>query len=77
VYRGYSTVRGNLVISGDSAVGDYEYELRHGDAVVATGRLHLDEQPSPGDTLSLGRRPVRVDDVIANGHSRRLILSQT
>ena len=51
--------------SGDSAVGDYEYELRRGDAVLATGRLQLDEQPSPGDMLSLGRREVRVDDVIA------------
>jgi hypothetical protein len=76
VYRGYFTVRGNLVISRDSAVGDYEYELRQGDAVLATGRLHLDEQPSPGETLSLGRRQVRVEDVIANGRSRRLILSQ-
>jgi hypothetical protein len=76
VYRAYSTVRGNLVISGDSAVGgDYEYELRRGETVLATGRLQLDEQPSPGDTLSLGRRQVRVDDVIAVGRSRRLILS--
>jgi len=77
VYRAYSTVRGNLVISDDSAVGDYEYELRRGDAVLATGRLQLDEQPSPGDLLSLGRRQVRVDDVIAVGRSRRLILSQS
>jgi hypothetical protein len=76
VYRAYSTVRGNLVISDDSAVGDYEYELRRGDAVVATGRLQLDEQPSPGDLLSLGRRQVLVEDVIAVGRSRRLILSQ-
>ena len=57
-------------------MSDYEYELRHGDAVLATGRLQLDEQPSPGDLLSLGRRDVRVDDVIALGRSRRLILSQ-
>ena len=63
--------------SGDSAVGDYEYELRRGDAVLATGRLQLDEQPSPGDVLSLGRREVRVDDVIAVGRSRRLILSDS
>ena len=60
--------------SGDSAVGDYEYELRRGDAVIATGRIQLDEQPSPGDTLSLGRKRVRVEDVIATGRSRRLIL---
>jgi hypothetical protein len=65
------------VISGDSAVSDYEYELRRGDAVLATGRLQLDEQPSRGDVLSLGRRQVRVEDVIEVGRSRRLILSQT
>jgi hypothetical protein len=75
VYRGYSTVRGNLVSSGDSAVGDYEYELRRGNAVLATGRLQLDEQPTRGDVLSLGRREVRVEDVISVGRSRRLILS--
>ena len=62
--------------SGDSAVGDYEYELRRGGAVLATGRLQLDEQPTPGDLLSLGVRQVRVEDVIALGRSRRLILSQ-
>ena len=77
MYRAYSTVRGKLVIPGDSAVSDYEYELRRGDAVLATGRLQLDEQPSPGDLLSLGRKQVRVEDVIAVGLSRRLILSQT
>lgn len=64
------------MIPRDPVVSDYEYELRHGDAVLATGRLQLDEQPSPGDLLSLGRRDVRVDDVIALGRSRRLILSQ-
>jgi hypothetical protein len=64
------------MISGDSAVGDYEYELRRGDVVLATGRLQLDEQPARGDVLSLGRREVRVDEVIALGRSRRLILSQ-
>jgi len=64
------------VISDDSAVGDYEYELRRGDTVLATGRLQLDEQPSRGDVLSLGRQQVLVEDVIAVGRSRRLILSQ-
>jgi hypothetical protein len=76
VYRAYSTVRGKLVISGDSAVSDYEYELRRGTAVLATGHLQLDEQPSPGDVLTLGRREVHVEDVIAVGRSRRLILTQ-
>jgi hypothetical protein len=64
------------VRSGDSAVADYEYELRRDGDVVATGRIQLDEQPSPGDELSLGRTRVRVEDVIAFGRSRRLILSQ-
>lgn len=57
-------------------MSDYEYELRRGDAVIATGRIQLDEQPAPGDTLSLGQRRVRVEDVIPLGRSRRLILSQ-
>jgi len=57
-------------------VSDYEYELRRGGAVLATGRLQLDEQPTPGDLLSLGADQVRVDDVIALGRSRRLILSK-
>jgi hypothetical protein len=64
------------VNSGDSAVADYEYELRRGGTVLATGRLQLEEQPTPGDLLSLGVRQVRVEDVIALGRSRRLILSQ-
>ena len=52
--------------------GEYEYELRRAGAVIATGRLHLDEPPAPGDMLSLGRRRVRVADVVG----RRLILEQ-
>jgi hypothetical protein len=56
-------------------VDDYEYELRHDGAVIATGRLQLEEQPAPGDTLALGRRRVHVDDVLQLGTSRRLILS--
>jgi hypothetical protein len=55
-------------------VGDYEYELRRDGAVVATGRLQLDEPPSPGDSLALGSERVRVDDVLNLGSSRRLIL---
>jgi hypothetical protein len=56
-------------------VDDYEYELRRDGAVIATGRLQLEEQPAPGDTLALGGRRVRVDDVLQLGRSRRLILS--
>jgi hypothetical protein len=33
---------------------DYEYELRHGDAVVATGRLALEEPVEVGQRLTIG-----------------------
>jgi hypothetical protein len=55
-------------------VGDYEYELRRDGAVIATGRLQLDNPPSPGDLLALGSQRVEVDDVLNLGKSRRLIL---
>jgi hypothetical protein len=55
-------------------VGDYEYELRRDDAVIATGRIQLDDPPSPGDTLSLGKQDVHVDDVLHLGFTPRLIL---
>jgi hypothetical protein len=54
------------------AVADYEYELRRGDEVVATGRIQLEERPAPGDMLKLGSKQVRVEDVLG----RRLILAQ-
>ena len=63
--------------SGSLAVSDYEYELRRGDAVIATGRIQLDEMPSPGDTMSLGSKYVRVQDVLELLGGPRLILSQT
>jgi hypothetical protein len=53
---------------------DYEYELRRDGAVIATGRLQLDEQPAPGDLLTLGGKRVRVDDVLRLGRRQRLIL---
>jgi hypothetical protein len=59
---------------GCTAVGDYKYELRRDDAVIATGRLQLDEPPSPGDTLSLGTQRVRVEEVVHLGRTPRLIL---
>jgi hypothetical protein len=59
-------------------VGDYEYELRDGgDAVIATGRIQLDDPPSPGDQLSLGSQRVLIDDVLRLGGTPRLILSQS
>lgn len=53
---------------------DYEYELRRDNAVIATGRIQLDQAPSPGETLSLGTQRVRVDDVLLLGKRKRLIL---
>ena len=53
---------------------DYEYELRRDGAVIATGRIQLDQPPSAGDKLSLGSQRVRVEDVLRLGRRQRLIL---
>lgn len=53
---------------------DYEYELRRGNAVIATGRIQLDQAPSPGEKLPLGKERVRVVDVLRLGRRQRLIL---
>jgi hypothetical protein len=58
-------------------VSDYEYELRNGDAVIATGRIQLDVPPSPGERLSLGSQQVLITDVLRLGGTPRLILSQS
>jgi hypothetical protein len=55
-------------------VGDYKYEVRRENAVIATGRIQLDDPPVPGDTLSLGTQLVRVEEVVHLGHTPRLIL---
>jgi hypothetical protein len=55
-------------------VRDYEYELRRDGAVIATGRMQLDEKPARGDLLTLGRERVHVEDVLYLGGTRRLIL---
>lgn len=57
-------------------VDDYEYELRRGDEIVATGRIQLEDAPAAGDTLRLGSRSVRIAEVLELGSSRRLILAQ-
>jgi hypothetical protein len=59
---------------GGAQVSDYKYELRRDDAVIATGRIQLDDPPSPGDTLSLGTQRVQVADVLRLGRTPRLIL---
>jgi hypothetical protein len=58
------------------AAGDYEYELRLDGAVIATGRIQLDEQPSPGDELALGSKRALVEDVLPLRGRKRLILQQ-
>jgi hypothetical protein len=58
-------------------MGDYVYELRRGDAVIATGRIQLEEAPTPGETLSLGSQHVLVSDVLRLGGTPRLILAQS
>ena len=58
-------------------MGDYVYELRSGDAVIATGRIQLEEPPMPGETMSLGSQRVLVSDVLRLGGTPRLILAQS
>ena len=57
-------------------MGDYEYELRRKGAVIATGRIQLDQKPEPGDELSLGPTRARVEDVLPRRNGYRLILEQ-
>jgi len=64
----------SVAIGGSTAVGDYKYELRRDNAVIATGRIQLDDPPSPGDTLTLGTQLVHVTDVVRLGRTPRLIL---
>lgn len=54
---------------------DYEYELRREGVVIATGRIQLEDPPSPGETLTLGPHDARVADVLNLGRARRLILA--
>jgi hypothetical protein len=60
-----------------AAAGDYEYELRRDGAVIATGRIQLDEPPSPGDVLTLGSTRAQVEDVLPLRGRPRLILHQS
>ena len=57
-------------------VGDYEYELRRDDAVIATGRIQLDQAPTPGDELVLGSTRAHVEDVLPLRDGPRIILRQ-
>ena len=57
-------------------MNDYEYELRKDGAVIATGRIQLEDQPSAGDELTLGSIRTLIDDVIPSAAGHRLILEQ-
>ena len=57
-------------------MGDYEYELRRNGAVIATGRIQLDEPPAPGDELTLGATPAVVEEVLPLPGVPRVILEQ-
>ena len=57
-------------------MNDYDYELRRAGEVIATGRLQLDEEPSSGETMTLGTQHVLVDEVVFVDGRRRIILEQ-
>jgi hypothetical protein len=58
------------------AAGEYEYELRRDGTVIATGRIQLEDAPSPGDELALGSKRALVEDVLPLRGGNRLILEQ-
>ena len=59
------------------AAADYEYELRRDGTVIATGRIQLEEPPSPGDELALGAKRALVEEVLPLRGGKRLILEQS
>lgn len=65
------------LLGREPAVGEYEYELRRDGAVIATGRIQLDEPPSPGDELSLGSTHALVEDVLPQIRGRQRLILQT
>ena len=58
------------------AGGDYRYELRCGDEVVATGHLHYEEPLAVGDRLEIGSQPgiVRTIEPQLGEHELRLVV---
>jgi hypothetical protein len=55
----------------------YEYELRAHDSIIATGRLTLEQQPKPGETITLGHALVTVREILpGTGTAGRLILER-
>lgn len=53
------------------------YEECEEGEVVSTGRMTLEGPPAVGDTLRLGRRPVRVEDILPVSRDEiRLVLQR-
>jgi hypothetical protein len=57
-------------------MGNYRYELRRGDEVVATGRLTREEPLEVGDRLLIGRREgiVRTIEPLLGERELRLVV---
>ncbi len=60
-----------------AAAADYEYELRRDGAVIATGRIQLEDAPAPGDEPALGSKRTHAEDVLPLRGGTRLILVQS
>jgi hypothetical protein len=54
----------------------YEYELRDGDEVIATGRITVEEPPTTGDRIAIGKRAGMVVELLPafGDRDRRVIL---
>ena len=57
----------------------YEYELRDGDEVIATGRFTIDTSLAPGDRVTIGKHACVVTDLLPAIAEReaRVILAAT
>ena len=59
-------------------MSEYEYELRKNGAVIATGRIQLEQTPAVGEEVSLGASTrALVDAVLPFAGRNRLILEQS
>ena len=55
-------------------MSEYEYELRKNGAVIATGRIQLEQPPAEGEELTLGSTRARVEAVLPFAGRNRVIL---
>ena len=61
----------------ERAANAYEYELRENGSIIATGRLTLEQQPKPGETITLGQAVVTVREIMPGSRAAgRLILER-